>query len=187
MRKVILLLTIILLTACQPEETTNLDEIKARIAQQQALVVQHDDLVVQPNEGSKIGDKAPDFIITDIENNIIQLSKQEKPTLAYFFATWCPHCRQDLTVLKEVAPDYKDKVNIIAIDLDLSETKEKIANYKARFNLDIPFAQATPKILQDYQVTHTTSKYAIKNGNIIYAGSGAFSKEQWHTLLNKLE
>ncbi|MDA1197075.1 MAG: redoxin domain-containing protein [Nanoarchaeota archaeon] len=184
MRKAILLITIILLTACQ--ETSNLDDIKARIEQQQALVTQHDDLVTQPNEGTNVGDKAPDFIVIDIENNIIQLSTFEKPTIAYFFATWCPYCRQDLNVLKEVIPNYKDKVNIIAIDLDISETKEQLENYKAEFGMDIPFAIATLKILQDYQVTHTTSKYAIKNGNMIYAGSGAFSKEQWELLLNKL-
>jgi thiol-disulfide isomerase/thioredoxin len=140
--------------------------------------------------GINKGQIPPDFSIKTIEGNEIKLSdfKGNKPVLLYFWASWCPYCKQDLRIVKDIYPMYKDKVNFVAIDLDTNEDAELIANYKEKMGLSgIDFAQGDPKVLSDYAITHTTTKYAIgKNGMIIYKGSGVFSKEQWEILLNSL-
>lgn len=140
--------------------------------------------------GINKGQTPPDFSIRTIEGKEIRLSdfKGNKPVLLYFWASWCPYCKQDLGVVKDIYPMYRDKVNFIAIDLDINEGAELIANYKEKMGLlGINFAQGDPKVLSDYAITRTTTKYAIeKNGMIIYKGSGVFSKEQWEILFNAM-
>ena len=140
--------------------------------------------------GINKGQTPPDFSIKTIEGKDIQLSgfKNNRPILVYFWASWCPYCKQDFSIVKNIYPKYQDKVSFLAIDLDTNEDPKLINKYKEEMGLQwIDFAQGNPKVLSDYSITHTTTKYAIgKNGIIIYKGSGVFNKEQWEILLNAL-
>lgn len=180
----LILLFILVINGCKLSSKTNLvldrnDLSSNSIAAQQA------------NVGIEKGQTPPDFSITTINGKQLRLSqfKQEnKPVLLYFWATWCPFCRKDFSVLKNVYPKYSDKVKILAIDLDTSEDDEIIQSYKNKMGLDgIDFAAGSANILSDYEITHTTTKYAVsKDGIILYKGSGAFNEQQWEVLLNAL-
>ena len=140
--------------------------------------------------GINKGQIPPDFKIKTIEGKEMKLSdfKDNKPILLYFWASWCPYCKEDLGIVKDIYPKYADKVTFLAIDLDTGEDADLIRKYSERMKLQgIDFAQGSDKILSDYNVVYTTTKYAIgKNGEIIYKGSGVFTKEQWEVLLNGL-
>lgn len=144
----------------------------------------------QSRFGIEKGQFPPDFTIKTIDGKELKLSqfRNDRPVLLYFWATWCPFCRQDFTVVREIYPKYADKVTFLAIDLDTSENSEIIKQYKGRMKLEgIDFAEGNANILSNYQITHTTTKYAIgKNGAIIYKGSGAFNEKQWELLLSGL-
>lgn len=157
--------------------------VSSNPAQQQANV--------GANAGIEKGQAPPDFTIATIDGGQLRLSqfKQEnKPILLYFWATWCPFCRKDFSALKNIYPKYSSKVKILAIDLDTSESDEMIKSYKNRMGLDgVDFAAGSAGILSDYEITHTTTKYAVsKDGIILYKGSGAFDEQQWEVLLNAL-
>ena len=141
--------------------------------------------------GIDTGDIPPDFTITTIDGKELTLNsfRGEKPILLYFFASWCPYCSQDFDVVKGVYPKFADNVELLAIDLDLKENKEIIAEYRAKKGLtDVHFAQGKTSILSDYSITHTTTKYAIgKNGKILYKGSGVFTGQQWNTLFSAMQ
>lgn len=144
----------------------------------------------QSSFGIEKGQLPPDFTIKTIDGKELKLSqfRNAKPILLYFWATWCPFCRQDFTVVREIYPKYADKVTFLAIDLDTSENSEIIRQYKDRMKLEgIDFAEGNANILSNYQITHTTMKYAIgKNGVILYKGSGVFNEQQWEILFNGL-
>lgn len=144
----------------------------------------------QPSSGISKGDIPPDFSITTIDGKQYRLSefRNERPVLLYFWASWCPYCKQDLNIVKEIYPKYADKVKFIAIDLDTYENADLIRKYGEKLGLiGVDFAEADIKILSDYAITRTTTKYAIgKDGIILYKGSGVFTKEQWDVLLNSL-
>lgn len=145
---------------------------------------------IQADVGIAKGQLPPDFTITTIDGKQYTLSqfKGDKPVLLYFWATWCPFCRRDFGIVKNIYPKYADKVTFLAIDLDTSENSQIIEQYKNALGLDgIDFAQGNGKVLSDYQITHTTTKYAVgKNGLILYKGSGVFNEQQWETLFNAL-
>ena len=56
------------------------------------------------------GVKAPAFSIVDL-NGVTQAlpDKNSKATVVVFWATWCPHCRSDVPLLKELAGGYQGK------------------------------------------------------------------------------
>ncbi len=140
--------------------------------------------------GTNIGDKAPDFTVKTIDGNVLKLSEitqKGKPVLLYFFATWCPFCGEDFSVAKNVYPNFENGVEFISVSLDTAETDQVINNYKTKRGYVGEFSPGTQKILRDYNIVRTTTKYAIdKNGIIIYKGSGVFDEKQWETLFTGL-
>ena len=146
--------------------------------------------VVTAPVGNTKGFTAPDFTIKTIDGKTVSLQQltSEKPTLLYFWATWCPFCKRDLAAAKNVYPEYKDKVNFLAIDLDPKESVAAIAAYKKNGGHDfIDFAPADVKVLQDYGITHTTTKVAVDtNRLIIWRGSGEVDEKTWRIILDGL-
>ena len=141
--------------------------------------------------GNDKGDVAPDFSVKLIDGTDFKLSdyKGEKPVLLYFWATWCPYCKEDFSVVKNVYPKYKDGVEFLAMDLDSSEDIESIKEYVNKMGLhDIKFTTAQSSVLVDYGVHSTTTKYAIgRNGLILWKGSGAVDEETWETIFTGLK
>ncbi len=176
----IAILSLFLLSSCssnQAEANTNIDaqSIDAQI----------------PSYGVNKGNVPPDFTIKSVDGkefSIKNLRDQNKPVLLYFFASWCPYCSQDFDVVKNIYPEYSDKVTFLAIDLDLNEDEKLIREYMEKKNIDgIYFAAGNIDILADYGIIFTTTKYAIgKDGTILYKGSGVFNEQQWRVLLNGL-
>ena len=178
----LILLSIIFISACASSRTGHQVAASNVVAQQQG---------VQASIGIERGQLAPDFVVTTIEGNQVRLSQfreENRPVLLYFWATWCPFCRRDFGIVKNVYPKYADKVTFLAIDLDISENAKIIQQYKNAMGLEgIDFALGNGKVLSDYQITHTTTKYAVgRNRIILYKGSGVFNEQQWEVLFNAL-
>lgn len=183
-----LLLTLIFLNACTGKVANTVPQDVTMSGEE------HTPLIPDNAAGNNVGQKAPDVSVTTVDGKSIvlsELTKQKEPVLLYFWATWCPFCKRDLITLNKVYPNYKDKVKIIAIDLDLNEDDSTIKGYikeNGHTNNDVDFARGKESILRDYNILYTTTKYAVNSeGNIIYKGSGEFTQEQWNTLLGSLE
>ena len=85
--------------------------------------------------GNAAFEKAPDFTATTSGGRQISLAglTSDKPTVIYFMASWCPKCAQNWEALKEVYPEYKDRVNLIAVSIDPTDTADvltKLGNEK---------------------------------------------------------
>jgi thiol-disulfide isomerase/thioredoxin len=142
--------------------------------------------------GTRVGQAPSDFVAVTTEGKPVRLYdiiKRKKPVIVYFMATWCPWCAKDYAALSKVYKKYEDNITFISISLDLSEDFLELKEYKKKYPelQKTIFAQGQEKILIDYGITKTTTKYAIgSNGTIIYRTIGAFDEEQWEVLLNKL-
>jgi len=140
--------------------------------------------------GTNRGDLAPDFTITTIDGKTLSLSEStnDKPTVLYFFATWCPNCARDLAAVSEVYPRYSDKVNFLAIDLDSRESEAQIDSYRQRMNLpNIEFAAGNRGILADYNVVYTTTKFFLaKDRTILNKGVGGIDQNTWEQIFQAM-
>ncbi|MBI4648491.1 MAG: redoxin domain-containing protein [Bacteroidia bacterium] len=70
-----------------------------------------------------VGKQAPDFYFKDINEIAYNLYSLKHDTLVLvFWATWCPHCRELMPVLKKIYDNQKQKRwEVIAISLDTDE------------------------------------------------------------------
>jgi len=140
--------------------------------------------------GNKEGFRAPDFTVTTSEGNTIKLSEitaKDKPVLVYFMATWCPYCSSDLAVVNRVYPEYKDQVEFVAIDLDLTENAKILQRYKKSKKHDFTLALGNPQVLENYGIRGTTAKFAVsREGVILYTGYGVLDKNYWNVIFKGL-
>lgn len=84
-----------------------------------------------------IGKTAPEFAAMDLEGNVIRLSAIEAPkTILFFWASWCPHCKEMIEEINDIyrAADNEIEVIGISIDTSLTDLKQVISDY----NIDWP-------------------------------------------------
>lgn len=142
--------------------------------------------------GTGIGEIPPDFTVVSSEGKPITLSRlleDKKPVIVYFMATWCPYCAEDYAALSKVYKDYENDITFVSVSLDLNENVLELAEYKKKYPMlqAMVFAEGNEEALLNYQVTKTTTKYAIaRNGTVIYKTIGTFNEEYWKKLLDIL-
>jgi len=86
-----------------------------------------------PSGGMAQGSLAPDFALTDLDGNSFRLSDfRGKVVIIDFMATWCGPCKQQMPHLRAVweREEYKGRVVIISIDIDLREPEEALRSYR---------------------------------------------------------
>jgi len=138
---------------------------------------------------SKLGEFAPEFISEDVYGNKVSLSdfRDKKPVLLVFWATWCDHSAQELRDLKAFTEEYRDEVQVIAVDSE--ESGETIKNYIKKKDINfLMLLDEDLKIWYRYSVRGTPTHFFIsKQGKILAFRSGVATKESLEALLTTLK
>jgi peroxiredoxin len=133
------LISLLLFSACNSESS----EKQKRTAEQE-----------DKNDNSNLK-KAPQFEVTTIDDHQISLEQSladSKPMIVYFTASWCPMCAQNWPAISEVYPEYKDKVNFVAISIDPTDDKEVMTKLAEEKDLNFPLVKGTPQVMLDFGV-----------------------------------
>lgn len=75
---------------------------------------------------------AADIILGDLNGKMVNLSGYKgKPTILFFWTTWCPYCRKEIKVLNDMYPQMKKEgINVFAVNVgESSYTVTKFFNY----------------------------------------------------------
>lgn len=91
--------------------------------------------------------------VTD-QNFQDQVLKSTKPTLVDFWAPWCGPCRIVGPIVEELAGEYKDKVNVVKVNVD-----------------------ENPQVSGQYGVMSIPTLMVFKNGQPVKSTIGAVPKE----------
>jgi len=122
------------------------------------------------------GDTALDFTGKDLEGNTITLSdyKGEKPVLLVFWATWCPECNREISLLKELYKKYGKKIEFISIDVAINEKLKKVKKFVAKNELPYrTIFDEKKEIIKKYKVSGIPTNIVIdKSGKIVYRVTG---------------
>src|SRR5699024_7201739 len=104
--------------------------------------------------------------VQDIQGNPVTLSN-EKPTLIYFMAAWCPPCIYNEEIFKEIHQLNPNDVQLITVSLDPNtDTKESLAKFKQDYGGDWPHVLNNgTKIAQSYDVKQLEEVVLVNSEN----------------------
>lgn len=101
----------------------------------------------EEDEASRfIGETMPDFSVTTIQGETFSLSdslKEKKAVMVNFWATWCYPCELEMPYMQEAYEKYKDKVDVIALSIEPSDTDDVLKEYAKEHGLDFAIANDT--------------------------------------------
>lgn len=134
--------------------------------------------------------KAPDFTVTTISGETVSRESflaSGKPTLVYFMASWCPTCAKNWPSLNQIYTEYGDRVNLVAISIDPTDTQEVLNDLAAKKGLIFPIVPGNPQLMLDFGVKGQATTVGIDSeGNIQFIKSGEFSLDEYRSMVEEL-
>lgn len=87
-------------------------------------------------ENPEIGTTVKDFTLgsTNGESVSFNTYRDGQPTIIFFWATWCPHCRTALSTISEKAEELEAN-GVKMMLIDVGETKQAVEAYMSKRNL----------------------------------------------------
>ena len=78
-----------------------------------------------------------DLILNDLKSNPVNLSSLAgKPTILFFWTTWCPYCRSELRALNKAHPQM-EKEGVAVFAVNVGETGYKVENFLKSYALNL--------------------------------------------------
>lgn len=112
---------------------------------------------------------APDFTLQKLGGGTITLSefRGKKPVVVDFWASWCPNCRRDMPNLNRFYEKYKDKVEVIGVNL--RESESTVGNFIASKSIAFPIAfDPRGQASNAFGIQYTNTHFLIDiDGNLV--------------------
>lgn len=140
-----------------------------------------------------VGDPAPQFAAATTAGPFDSTKTGGKPILLEVFATWCPHCQRETSVLNELYAKYNGKADIIAVsgsnvgmDGNAAESQADVMNFVQQFGVKYPVAyDSTLDVAKKYlQGGYPTIVLIDKANKVAYVDSGEIDKATLAKRLN---
>lgn len=139
---------------------------------------------------SELG-KAPEFEVTTIDGETISLQEsmeENKPVVIYFTASWCPICAKNWPVLSKLYPEYKDRLNLVAVGIDPTDDEEVMRKLSEEKGFTFPVTKGLPQVMMDFGVESQATTVGInRDGNIAFQkNKTALSEKEYRKLFDDL-
>jgi thiol-disulfide isomerase/thioredoxin len=141
--------------------------------------------------GRNVGDLVLPFTLSGedgTEQSSAELVQAGRPVFMFFFATWCPVCRRELSQLKDIYPVFASELDFIAIGQDPTEPLSDLVEFRDNQGHPWPVAMPGRRMLADLRITSQSYKIAFdSDGVIVYrAGYGGGDIETWKAIMADL-
>ncbi|MCA9408359.1 MAG: TlpA family protein disulfide reductase [Candidatus Omnitrophica bacterium] len=118
-----------------------------------------------------INEKAPEFELPTLSGKKTSLStaRGDSSAIVFFWATWCPHCREQLKELNAMNGEMQEK-GIKVVLIDLGEKPELVQKYveKNKIQLDVILDQESA-LSEDYGLVGLPTFFFINKEGLIKA------------------
>ena len=129
----------------------------------------------------------PDFSVECIDGSTFTLSEELKDhelVMINMFATWCPPCAREFPHMEEAWKECKDKVSIIALSVELTDTIEVLQGYADEMGLTFPIGREEGLDLQKFTEGYPTSILIDKEMRLVAKNVGVRADVSKDTFLN---
>ena len=118
-------------------------------------------------EFAAIGYIAPDFQLTALDNETIQLAQQQgKPIILNFWATWCGPCRAEMPALQRISAEFQNTALVIGVNQ--AEQFAPVSDFAAEFGITYPILlDQNNAISRLYRVRSLPTTYFIDSNGVI--------------------
>lgn len=141
----------------------------------------------------KVGDQAPDFQLSQINNNndseTIQLNDfKGKGVMLNFWATFCKPCEAEMPYMEELYADYQNKgIEILAVNLGESELGVNQFIDKHSLTFPVPH-DAKGQVSDLYKIGPIPTSYFINpEGEIVEKIEGALTLERLEEYFKQIQ
>lgn len=121
----------------------------------------------QSGAGSQL---APNFTLQKLGGGTITLAeyKDKKPVIVNFWASWCPNCRRNLPEMNILYHKYRDRIEVIAVNLQESEQtiRDYLRSESDRFLFPIAL-DPDATVTNQYGVRGTNVHFLIRKDGVV--------------------
>jgi len=98
--------------------------------------------------------------------------REGKPLYLKFWASWCQPCRQQMPHLQNTYEKYGSKLKMLALNINVNESIDKITDTRKEFSLTVPIAiDMKGELSHGFKLMGTPYHVLIaKDGKILYKG-----------------
>ena len=125
----------------------------------------------------RISANTPPLVLEIEAGHIVKLGSYlgKKPVYLKFWATWCKPCMEQMPNFQQSYEQYGDKIQFVAINIDLNDDADAVAKVKERFSLTMPiFTDHTGQVAKHYEFMGTPFHVLIDSDKkVIFQGHEA--------------
>jgi thiol-disulfide isomerase/thioredoxin len=135
---------------------------------------------------------APPFLVNDLTGQPVSSAAfPGKVVLLSFWATWCPPCRLEIPELIELQARYKDKLQVIGISMDDSDTPAEVKHVQdvtGELGINYPVVIASPQLVEEYGGVPALPTTFVLNtgGRIVQKHTGLYPTEDFDNEIRQL-
>ena len=124
--------------------------------------------IVLENSSLSIGESAPDFELTSLKGETIQLSQfQGQPVILSIGASWCPDCRVEAPILEKL---HKEHPELVILLVDSKESPEVVQVFVDEIGITHPvLLDKDGAVSELYQIFAIPTEIFIDEDGIIRA------------------
>jgi len=124
-----------------------------------------------------LGDAMPDFTFTAYDGREITLSDvlaEKELVLINLWASWCGPCRYEFPFMQEAYEAYSDRVEILALSIEPTDSDEVISALAEELGLTFPMGQDAANLAQAFYVSSIPTTIVVdRYGTICMIEMGA--------------
>ena len=127
---------------------------------------------------TRVNRAAPDFTLETFSGKTISLQDlRGKPVVINFWASWCPPCRIEASLIERTWRAYKNR-DLVFIGVNIQDRKEDALSYMREFDITYPNGpDPTGEISIDYGVSGLPVTFFISGqGEVVRRWVGAIEK-----------
>jgi len=161
------------LQADPAKTATNLDGIDLNDTTEDPAYAEAGEVLAKAAADGVIGEIAPLAVMTTIDGDIIDLAEVygKKPVYIKFWATWCTPCRQQMPGFENTYKSLGDKMQIIALNIGLSDDEASIRAFRDKYNLTMPIVIDDGRLAKLFHLNVTPQHVIIgKDNRFAYIG-----------------
>ncbi|WP_391208911.1 thiol-disulfide oxidoreductase ResA [Psychrobacillus sp. L4] len=133
----------------------------------------------EKNAVLQVGDKAPDFILVDMQGNEHRLSDYKgKGVFLNFWGTWCKPCATEMPAMDNQYNIYKDQ-GVQTLAINIGESDLKVNSFAKRFGLSFPIAiDRNKSVMELYNIDPLPTTFLINpDGRIVKIIKGQMTEK----------